>query len=69
MKFMGPIKKELEKTERLFLLCLISFEFGLAVEIRVPGVHLIESLTSIKFPVVWRRLCQGVCKYPTGERK
>lgn len=39
------------------MLHLISFECGLAVEIRVPGVRLIESLTSIKFPLVWERLC------------
>lgn len=48
------------------MLRVISFEFGLAVVIRVPGVHIIESLTSTQFPVVWRRRCQGACSLQPG---
>ena len=47
---MGPIKRELEKTERLFLLRLISLELGPAVEIRGPGICLIE-LSQAQIPV------------------
>lgn len=58
-------EKNLGRRSGCFLLCLISFEFGPAVEIRAPGVLLIESLAGIKFPVVQRRRrCQGAWKSP-----
>lgn len=49
------------------MLCLISLGFGLAGEITVPGVHLIDSPASIKLPVGRRRLCRGAWKSPVGE--
>lgn len=52
----GHKKKNWGRQSSFFLLCFISFEFGPVEEIRVLGIHLIESLTSIKFPVAWRRL-------------
>lgn len=46
---MGPIKKmNLRGQSTRFCLRLISSEFELVVEIRVPGVHLIKSLVNIK---------------------
>jgi hypothetical protein len=46
-------KKNLRRQSSCFWLCLISSEFGLAVEIGVPGVYLIESLVSIKLTQSW----------------
>lgn len=58
-------EKKLGRRSGCFLLRLISFEFGPAVGVRAPGVHLIESLAGIKFPVVQRRRkCQGAWKSP-----
>lgn len=44
---MGPIKKNLRGQSTCFWLHLISSEFEL-IEIRVPGIHLIESPVNIK---------------------
>ena len=46
--FLKKKKKNLRGQSTCFWLHLISSEFELVVEIRVPGVHLIESPVNIK---------------------